>query len=103
MYYVLYALFMFHPENINDWRITDRLQFQNQYECQKYYNTYTNELISGLRDYMTANHGPPSTGEYTLLEVGCMVHDGKKPALKKKNTITNKSTIRIFFNITRKN
>ena len=37
MYYVLYALFMFHPENTNDWRITDRLQFQNQYECQKYY------------------------------------------------------------------
>ena len=29
MYYVLYALFMFHPENTNDWRITDQLQFQN--------------------------------------------------------------------------
>ena len=39
MYYVLYAMFMYHPENTNDWRITDKLQFQNQYECQKYYNS----------------------------------------------------------------
>ena len=102
MYYVLYALFMFHPENTNDWRITDKLQFQNQYECQKYYNTYTNELIGGLRDYMTANHGPPSNGEYTLLEVGCMVHDGKKPALEKRTPLQTNPHLEYFLNLPEK-
>ena len=102
MYYVLYALFMFHPENTNDWRITDRLQFQNQYECQKYYNSYTNELIGGLRDYMTANHGPPGTGEYTLLEVGCMVHDGKKPALQKRIPLQTNPQLEYFLNLPEK-
>ena len=51
---------------------------------------------------MTANHGPPNNGEYTLLEVGCMVHDGKKPALQKRIPLQTNPQLEYFLNLPEK-
>ncbi len=78
-YWVLYAMFMFHPENDLHWRVTDVLRFNSFVECQRYYVKYKEPLYSGLKDHMVANHGPPESGEYTLMEVGCSMAKNSEP------------------------
>ena len=67
--WLIYAMFMFHPENNTAWRVTEALRFNSFAECEKFYRENTDKLIGGLRDHMVANFGPVDKGEYTLLEV----------------------------------
>tara|TARA_B100001250_G_scaffold351896_1_gene324295 strand:- start:164 stop:484 length:321 start_codon:yes stop_codon:yes gene_type:complete len=83
-YWVLYAMFMFHPENELHWRITDQLKFKTFVECESYYRKYTDGLYEGLKDYMTANHGAPDLGKYTLMEMGCSMAKNQTPELESR-------------------
>ena len=55
MIWVLYAMFMFHPENNIAWRITEDLNFRSFTECQLYYYKYEKNLVSGLKNHMIDN------------------------------------------------
>ena len=94
--WLIYAMFMFHPENNTAWRVTEALRFNSFAECEKFYRENTDKLIGGLRDHMVANIGPVDKGEYTLLEVGCTFHDGANPVVTQRIPLSTHPVIESF-------
>ena len=94
--WVLYAMFMLHPENNVAWRVTDQLRFNSFMDCSKFYDKNINNLIDGLRDNMIANFGPVENGEYTLMEIGCTIHNGKDPIVTQRIPLSNHERIEQF-------
>jgi len=96
MYWVLYAMFMFHPENNVAWRITETVQFSNQVECKSFYFENQKKLVNGLKDHMVGNFGPTDNGLYTLMEVGCVIHNGKDPIVTKRIPLSTVNILEDF-------
>ena len=94
--WVLYAMFMLHPENNVAWRVTDQLRFNSFMDCSKFYDKNTDNLINGLRDNMIANFGPVENGEYTLMEIGCTFHNGTDPVVTQRIPLSTHESIEQF-------
>ena len=94
--WLLYAMFMFHPENNVAWRITDQLRFNSFVDCEKFYRENTDQLIAGLRDHMVANFGPVDKGEYTLMELGCVPRSVDGPVVTRRAPLSSVDTIKGF-------
>jgi hypothetical protein len=94
--WVIYAMFMLHPENNIAWRVTEQLRFNSFMDCSKFYDKNINNLIDGLRDNMIANFGPVENGEYTLMEIGCTIHNGKDPIVTQRIPLSNHERIEQF-------
>ncbi len=78
-YWVLYAMFMLHPENVNDWRATDQLRFQSLAQCESFFHKEKQNLIKGLSDNMETSVGDKE--KYTLLELGCTMSKDSIPSI----------------------
>ena len=94
--WVLYAMFMLHPENNIAWRVTEQVRFNSFMDCSKFYDKNTDNLINGLRDNMIANFGPVENGEYTLMEIGCTFHNGVDPVVTQRIPLSTHESIEQF-------
>ena len=96
MIWVLYAMFMFHPENNIAWRITEDLNFRSFTECQLYYYKYEKNLVSGLKNHMIDNFGPTGDEKYTLMELGCVPRSVDGPVVTRRAPLSSVDTIKGF-------
>ena len=95
MYWVLYAMFMFHPQNDVAWRITNNYEFGNFVECQEFYYENHDKLVDSLKSYMVKSFGVVND-KYTLMEIGCVTHNGSDPIITKRIPLSSLDTIKEF-------
>ena len=99
-YWVLYAMFMLHPENTNEWRATDQLRFESLAHCENFFHKEKQNLIKGLSDNMESSFGDKEN--YTLLELGCTMAKDSIPSAGSRIPLHNMEDLQQFIESTLK-
>ena len=89
-------MFMFHPQNTVAWRVTEELNFPSLTECQYFYYENENTLVNGLRNHMVGAFGPINGGRYTLMELGCVAHNGESPVVTQRTPLSTTNVLEEF-------
>lgn len=71
-------MFMLHPENVNEWRMTDQLRFGSLAQCENFFHKEKENLMKGLSDNMISSFG---IKDYSLLELGCTLSKDSVPSM----------------------
>ena len=95
-YWVIYAMFMMHPENLNSWRSTDGLRFESLPQCEAFFHKEKENLIPGLSDHMKKEFGAK---KYTLMELGCTLAKDSIPSIGSRIPLHNMEDLELFMGI----
>ena len=88
MKWIIYSMFLLQGD-IN-YRLVESFQFTTLDTCKMYFSLNMYPLTYGLKKHMELTYGPPDSGKYMFLEMGCIPYTDGLPDLENKKILMHR-------------